>query len=146
MVNIAVIFPYHINFMMEDFNLEGPDQALWDEHSNQMAHNHAGGTWREEMAWNDAEERWKEMATSAKESEPPTKHMIIGTYKFKKPALFAEALIAEPKAFQVEGSGWDVVPDGNLRLALLGQSVLRTMMLAEWYKSGESRGKNQDCC
>ena len=33
-------------------------------------------------------------------------------------------------------------PDGNRRLAILGDTVLKTALIEDWYKSGDARGMN----
>lgn len=65
---------------------------------------------------------------------------VIISYDFKDPLILWEAI-------QAPGSignyfGRRRLPDGNKRLALLGDSVLKLVLVKEWYKGEGSRGKS----
>lgn len=57
-------------------------------------------------------------------------------YKFKDSALLWEALNIKP----VITPGLPVPPEGNKRLAVIGDSVLQLALAEEWYKGDTSRG------
>jgi len=57
-------------------------------------------------------------------------------YKFKDSALLWEALNTKP----VVTPGLPVPPEGNKRLAVIGDSVLQLALAEGWYKGNTSRG------
>lgn len=57
-------------------------------------------------------------------------------YKFKDSALLWEALNTGP----VLTPGLPVPPEGNKRLAVIGDTVLQLALAEDWYRGGTSRG------
>lgn len=64
---------------------------------------------------------------------------IIG-YQFNDPSLLTEALQASGSP--VRSAGTRAIPDGNKRLALLGDTVLKLALLDHWYEAGHPRGSS----
>lgn len=64
-------------------------------------------------------------------------HTIIGR-QFKDPTILTEALQAAGS--EIRYAGVRAIPDGNKRLAILGDSVLKLALLGPWYQGGSSRG------
>ena len=62
---------------------------------------------------------------------------ILG-HQFKDRSLLLEALHTAGAVFRFAGGRVD--PDGNKRLALLGDTVLKLALLDLWYHGGSSRG------
>ena len=60
-------------------------------------------------------------------------------YKFKDPLIAWEALQAAKPEAHLAGNR-HIPPDGNKRLAVLGDSILRLALVDEWYSGGETRG------
>ena len=76
---------------------------------------------------------------------------IIG-YKFKNTQLGWEAVQApgsvthsgetlHARSVKTTAIGFERLPDGNKRLALVGDSVLRLVLCEDWYLGDEVRGK-----
>ncbi len=63
---------------------------------------------------------------------------IIG-YTFNDPLIVWEALNAAGS--NVMRAGGRVFLDGNKRLALLGDSILKSALLDDWYIIGQTRGE-----
>ena len=64
-------------------------------------------------------------------------------YTFKNPHYLWEAVQAPGSILhpdEVPSAGLQNFPDGNKRLALLGDTILRLALLEDWYKGQESRG------
>lgn len=59
-------------------------------------------------------------------------------YNFQNPACLLEALKAAGSGLNFNQSHATI--DGNKRLAQLGNATIRTVVLAEWYRSGAPRG------
>lgn len=76
------------------------------------------------------------------------KNTILGVesrigYKFTDPSIAWEAM-------QAAGSGVFLVgdrriPDGNKRLAVIGDTILKLALVEEWYNGGEPRGNETQC-
>ncbi len=67
----------------------------------------------------------------------PTAEMISAVetligYHFKDSTLLVEA-------FQAPGV-FGALPDGNKRLALLGDAALKLVLISDWFQEGHSRG------
>ena len=62
---------------------------------------------------------------------------IIG-YTFSDPLILWEALQAAGSPNR--SAGTRRFPDGNKRLAVLGDTVLKLVLVGEWYDSGDARG------
>lgn len=62
---------------------------------------------------------------------------IIG-YVFNDPFILWEALQAAGSP--IRSAGLRVFPDGNKRLAVLGDTVLELVLIGNWYDSGDDRG------
>ena len=62
---------------------------------------------------------------------------IIG-YGFSDPLILWEALQAAGST--VSSAGTRRFPDGNKRLAMLGDTVLKLVLVAEWYDGADVRG------
>jgi hypothetical protein len=80
------------------------------------------------------------MATSTMTVRVKQCYDIIG-YVFNDPHVLWEAL-------QMAGSGVSVigkrsVPDGNKRLAVLGDLALEIILCKKWYDGGDSKGMYQ---
>lgn len=79
-----------------------------------------------------------------------TMQKILG-YKFNKPKILWEALQAPGAIFrsgEISGAGgirhsvgYQRLPDGNKRLAIVGDTVLKLALVEDWYKGEENRGK-----
>ena len=76
---------------------------------------------------------------------------LIG-YKFKNAQLGWEAVQApgsvtqagetiHARSVKTTAIGFERLPDGNKRLALVGDSVLRLVLCEDWYLGDEVRGK-----
>ncbi|KAF1948111.1 ribonuclease III [Byssothecium circinans] len=63
-------------------------------------------------------------------------------YQFSNPNLLNEALLAAGASVSSKDIHGD--PQGNKRLALLGDSVLQEAILEPWYSSGESTEKGSN--
>lgn len=63
---------------------------------------------------------------------------IIG-YTFNDHLILWEALNAAGS--NIMGAGGRVFLDGNKRLALLGDSILKSALLDNWYITGQTRGE-----
>lgn len=61
---------------------------------------------------------------------------IIG-YSFSDPLILWEALQA---AGASRAAGTRRFPDGNKRLAVLGDTILKLVLVQEWYDSADARG------
>lgn len=61
---------------------------------------------------------------------------IIG-YSFSDPLILWEALQAAGGA---RDAGTRRFPDGNKRLAVLGDTILKLVLVSEWYDSADARG------
>lgn len=59
-------------------------------------------------------------------------------YHFAEPLILWEALQAPGNGLRSKGTR--SFPDGNKRLALVGDAVLKLGLLEEWYEGTESRG------
>lgn len=66
---------------------------------------------------------------------------IIG-YTFSDPLILWEALQAAGSPNR--SAGTRRFPDGNKRLAVLGDTVLKLVLVGEWYDSGDARGRASD--
>ena len=64
-------------------------------------------------------------------------HAIIG-HHFNDPTILTEALQAAGSS--VRYAGTRPIPDGNKRLALIGDAVLKVALLDHWYQGGAPRG------
>lgn len=62
---------------------------------------------------------------------------IIG-YSFSDPLILWEALQA---AGASRAAGSRHFPDGNKRLAVLGDAILKLVLVSDWYVSADARGK-----
>lgn len=62
----------------------------------------------------------------------------IIVHEFNDPSLLTESLQAAGS--QITFAGTRAIPDGNKRLALLGDTVLKLALLDHWYERGGSRG------
>lgn len=62
---------------------------------------------------------------------------IIG-YNFNDPLILWEALQAASSS--VSRAGTRRFPDGNKRLAVLGDAILKLVLVGEWYGSPDVRG------
>lgn len=62
---------------------------------------------------------------------------IIG-YNFNDPLILWEALQAAGS--MVRSAGSRRFPDGNKRLAVLGDTILKLVLVQEWYDSAHVRG------
>lgn len=62
---------------------------------------------------------------------------VVG-YDFKDRNLLSEAITA---AGSIVGAGSRHFPDGNKRLAVLGDGVLRLVLAEDWYEGDGTRGK-----
>ena len=74
--------------------------------------------------------------TTAKMAEHPVE--LILQYRFSNHNLLDEALLAAGASVSSKDIKGD--PQGNKRLALLGDSVLQEAVLEPWYNSNESTG------
>lgn len=63
--------------------------------------------------------------------------IIIG-YSFTDPLILWEALQAAGSG--VTSAGTRRFPDGNKRLAVLGDTILELVLVEEWYDSADVRG------
>ena len=63
---------------------------------------------------------------------------IIGR-QFNDATMLTEALQAAGSSIRFAGTR--AIPDGNKRLALIGDAVLKVALLDHWYQGGTSRGK-----
>ena len=63
-------------------------------------------------------------------------------YKFKDSLLLWEAL--QTKGSVVKSIGVKPIPEGNTRLAILGDSVLRVALVEDWYQGPEARSEEVD--
>ena len=81
------------------------------------------------------------MATAPKKAQMSDRthgvEVIIG-YNFDDPLILWEALQAAGSI--VRSAGTRRFPDGNKRLAVLGDTILKLVLQQEWYDSGEIRG------
>lgn len=64
---------------------------------------------------------------------------VLG-YDFNDSDLLWEALQAAGSPVFAVGGRY--LPDGNKRLALLGDTVLKLVLVREWYTSGRDRGSD----
>ena len=64
---------------------------------------------------------------------------IIG-YTFADPLILWEAL--NVAGSNVMSAGNRTFPNGNKRLALLGDSIIKTAMLDDWYLTAQTRRKH----
>lgn len=62
---------------------------------------------------------------------------IIG-YNFSDSLILWEALQAAGST--VRSAGTRRFPDGNKRLAVLGDTILKLVLVSEWYNSADARG------
>ena len=62
---------------------------------------------------------------------------VIG-HAFNDPLILWEALQAAGSS--VRSAGPRRFPDGNKRLAILGDAVLKLVLVTRWYDSGDMRG------
>lgn len=62
----------------------------------------------------------------------------IIAYQFNDLSLLTEALQAPGSPIRYAGTR--AIPDGNKRLALLGDTVLELALLEHWYEGGSPRG------
>lgn len=65
---------------------------------------------------------------------------IIG-YTFEDHFILWEALQAPGSITRLFGRR--NMPDGNKRLAILGDTIMKLVLIEEWYEGAEDRGKNQ---
>ena len=63
---------------------------------------------------------------------------VIIAYTFTDPLILWEALQAAGST--VRSAGTRRFPDGNKRLAVLGDTVLKLVLVGEWYDSPDARG------
>ena len=83
---------------------------------------------------------------------------LIG-YKFKNAQLAWEAVQAPDSVTRIgetvhartiqdtaSGPGFERLPDGNKRLAMVGDTALRLVLCEEWYLGNEVRGKEECVC
>jgi hypothetical protein len=70
--------------------------------------------------------------------EEIVKAQKITGYKFRDPLLLKEALQAPTYARVFVGSR--TLLDGNMTLAVVGDTAMKTTMSKEWYSTGTSRG------
>lgn len=63
---------------------------------------------------------------------------VIIAYTFTDPLILWEALQAAGST--VRSAGTRRFPDGNKRLAVLGDTVLKLVLVGEWYDSLDARG------
>ena len=66
-------------------------------------------------------------------------HAILGR-QFNDPNILTEALQAAGSSIRYAGTR--AIPDGNKRLALIGDAVLKVALLDHWYPGGASRGRS----
>ena len=59
-------------------------------------------------------------------------------YHFAEPLILWEALQATGNG--LSSAGPRSFPDGNMRLALVGDAILKVALLEEWYAGTEPRG------
>lgn len=62
---------------------------------------------------------------------------IIG-YTFNDTSIVWEAMQAAGSGVRLVGNRR--IPDGNKRLAVLGDTILKLAIIEEWYNGGEARG------
>lgn len=67
---------------------------------------------------------------------------VIIAYTFTDPLILWEALQAAGST--VRSAGTRRFPDGNKRLAVLGDTVLKLVLVGEWYDSPDARGRASD--
>ena len=60
-------------------------------------------------------------------------------YKFHNTDLLWEAL--HSRQIRIDSCGAAVPPDGNKRLAIIGDAVMQLALAEDWYKGVGSRGK-----
>jgi hypothetical protein len=63
---------------------------------------------------------------------------ILGRH-FRNVDYGSEALLAPHR--ETDQNGSEIASDGNRRLALLGRSVVETVLLTRWYYSGAERSE-----
>ncbi len=78
---------------------------------------------------------------------------IITGYKFKNAQLIWEAVQAPGSITRVgqtvqarttrHSLGFERLPDGNKRLAVVGDTALKLALCEDWYFGGEARGKEK---
>ena len=62
----------------------------------------------------------------------------IISYNFSDSLILWEALQAAGST--VRSAGTRRFPDGNKRLAVLGDTILKLVLVSEWYNSADARG------
>lgn len=77
------------------------------------------------------------MATTLTSNMTHGVETIIG-YNFSDPLILLEALQAAGST--VRSAGTRHFPDGNKRLAVLGDTILKLVLVSEWYDSADGRG------
>ena len=60
-------------------------------------------------------------------------------YRFHNPALLWEAL--QGRTIMIDIAGERVPPDGNKRLAIVGDGAIRLVLAETWYPGNTSKGK-----
>ena len=63
-------------------------------------------------------------------------------YHFHNVDYGSEALVAPHR--ETDQNGSEIASEGNRRLALLGRSVIETVLLTRWYHSGAERRKQRE--
>lgn len=77
------------------------------------------------------------MATAVMTNMTRGVEKIIG-YDFSDTVILWEALQAAGST--VHSAGTRRFPDGNRRLAVLGDTILKLVLVGEWYESADGRG------
>ena len=77
------------------------------------------------------------MATAQTSNMTRGVERIIG-YSFSDPLILLEALQAAGST--VRSAGTRHFPDGNKRMAVLGDTILKLILVCEWYDSADVRG------